>query len=631
MPYERNPHFVGREDLLKFLRGMLQETMPRKYNHRVAIYGMGGVGKTQVAIGYVYEYQNDYDNMYWVSASDQTALLSGFGKMAAQTKCLPPGMEGAKPTDVATAVLTWLRTQQNWLLVIDNLDDLSVADGFLPALDSGGHTLITTRNPDIKAVPAEGFEIPVLGHAVAVELLRLRSDADGHDIENAANDIVKELGYLPLAIDHAAAFIRSTSSDLSTFLQIFRQSRKEVLSRPPTSKHAYPNSIAAMFLLSFNKIKEDPIYGAQASRLLELFAFLNPDGILIDFLDAGSSGLNSELREIVDNKLVFNESLGLLQRFSLIGRARRRAITVHRLVQAVLIDNLVEPEMKDCWTGVIELCWAAWPETWDTKETRGLCRNFESQVTEPALKAAELPSKDAAVTLRRIGSFLSDEGNWKDSERFEIRSYEILDSLFGSDDQNTLTSMNNLAVTYERQGRLLEAADLNEKVLGARRRMLGEEHPETLTSMNNLAETYRGQGRLLEAADMHERELEICKRILGEEHPETLTSMNNLAATYWDQERLKDAADLEESVMKAWIKNLGGEHPDTLSTMNNLAYMYESLGRATEAVSLMQRSVEGSRKVLGEEHPDTIRRTDKLERSLLDSGNPVRLKYLSVF
>src|SRR5271168_3630796 len=138
MPYDRNPQFVGRDDILSLLRQKLEETNPKQYSHRLAIYGMGGVGKTQVAIEYVYQRENDYDDVYWISAADQTTLLSGFQEIGAKTGCLKPA---ESPLDAAKAVLVWLRLQKNWLLVIDNLDDVAVANGLLPAMDTG-HTLI---------------------------------------------------------------------------------------------------------------------------------------------------------------------------------------------------------------------------------------------------------------------------------------------------------------------------------------------------------------------------------------------------------------------------------------------------------------------------------------------------------
>jgi len=260
IPHDRNPHFLGRGELLKALRQKLLETDQKRYIHRIALYGMGGVGKTQIAIGYVYEYRNDYDDVYWISGSDQAMLLSGFREIGEMTGCLAPaGKEGLKPAELAHIVLSWLRLQENWLLVIDNLDDVSVVDGFLPTMDGGGHTLITTRNPDAKAIPAEGCQILVLDEVDAVELLCVRSE----NIENVrfstiAVDVVNELGYLPLAIDHAAALIRSLSLDITDFLSLFHESRKEILSRDPTNKNTYPNSVAATSSCHSTRLQQFP-------------------------------------------------------------------------------------------------------------------------------------------------------------------------------------------------------------------------------------------------------------------------------------------------------------------------------------------------------------------------------------
>jgi tetratricopeptide (TPR) repeat protein len=612
MPYDSNPHFLGRDDLLKSLKDKLKETKPKQYNHRVAIYGMGGVGKTQVAIEYVYRHENDYDNVYWISASDQAALLSGFQEVGTRTGCLVSA-DIQDPTAVAKSVLSWLRTQERWLLVVDNLDDVSVADGLLPATDIGGHTLITTRNPDAKRIPAEGLEIPLLGRDDSIELLRVRSEITEDEIHSfnvVAADIVHELGYHALAIEHAAAFIRSTNLEIAKFLQIYHESRKHVLSRESTSKHVYPNSLVATFLLSFDKVKQNHVYGQPASLLLQFFAFLNPDGILVDFLQAGSPGLREELRKTIEDGIIFQESLGLLQQFSLIGRSRKGSIVVHRLIQAVIKDDLTEREMHQYWEDVLDICNAALPKEWYTPETRMLWRSFQSQVVEPAFEATKTQSQQAGITMDRIGVFLREDGKFKDSERLNSRSVKILEE-FGKEHPKTLWSMNNLASTYWHQGKLQDAADLQESVLEAMRRTLGEEHPDTLKSMSNLASTYWKQGKLQDAADLHESVLEAMRRTLGEEHPDTLTSMNNLALTY---QQLQDAADLQERLLEAMRRTLGEEHPGTLTSMNNLAWTYEQQEKVQEALTLIQKSVDGSQRTLGEDHPSTTDREITLAR-----------------
>jgi tetratricopeptide (TPR) repeat protein len=608
VPYDRNPYFLGRDDLLRELRQKLQETNPRKYNHRIAVYGMGGVGKTQLTIEYVHRHEKDYDNIYWISAFDQAALLSGFQEIGSRTGCLSMGTS-LKSIEAARNVLSWLRRQKNWLLVLDNLDDISVADGFLPAMDTGGHILITTRNPNAKNIPAEGVEIPVFCETDAVELLRNQSEITEADdpFGTVAAEIVGELGYLALAIDSAAAFIRTLSLDATEFLPIYRKSRKQVLSRDPTSAHSYPKSVAITFLLSFDKVKIHPKYGMQASKLLQFFLFLNHDEILIDFLRAGSSGVSNELRMIIEDELVFHESLGLLQQFSLIRRSRANgSIVIHRLVYAVLRDEISEPEVQQCLGDVIGICNAAFPKNWDTLEKRRLCRKFQNQVVEPAFEAATIPSQRAGIALNGIGRFLLNDGKFKDSERLNERSYDIFLKLLGNEHPNTLATMSNLASIYGGQGKLQDAADLQKRVLDATKRTKGTEHPNTLTSMNNLAMTYLDQGKLQDAANLQEQALEADRRTRGDEHPSTLTSMNNLAMTYMEQGKLQEAVDLQEKTLQGQMSTLGEDNPDTLTTMCNLAWLYRDQEKLQEAMELDEKALKGSQRMLGKEHPATL-------------------------
>lgn len=230
VPYQRNIHFTGRENLLAKLRNELCKTMPRRWNHRIALHGLGGVGKTQLALEYAYSQKENYTGVYWISAATQASLFSGYQEIAKQTLCVPKGAS-LKPSEIASQVLRWLNGEENWLLVIDNLDDVSVVDGYLPSISSG-HTLITTRNQHYDQIPSEGFEIGVLELEDAIDLLLIRckhiteGNIEDNDVTNVATEIVKELGFLPLAIEQAAAYIREASRDIFMFLPSYRQNRK---------------------------------------------------------------------------------------------------------------------------------------------------------------------------------------------------------------------------------------------------------------------------------------------------------------------------------------------------------------------------------------------------------------------
>jgi hypothetical protein len=239
--WERYPHFVGRDKLLDHLHHIICDTSPRKYNHRVAIYGCGGIGKTQIALEYTYRYSTFYENVFWISANSESDLLAGFQDIANITGCAQSNLSSKEQ---ARLVLNWLRRRNNWLLVLDNLDDVSVVKGYLPERSEKRHTFITTRNPYAKDIPAEGLEIPLLNSEDAIDLLHLRSEVSPAEFNpDEALEIAVELDHLPLALEQAAAFIREATKSLRDYLTVYRKSRKSLLKCKPSGNDAYPDAV----------------------------------------------------------------------------------------------------------------------------------------------------------------------------------------------------------------------------------------------------------------------------------------------------------------------------------------------------------------------------------------------------
>ena len=606
---QKNPHFVGRTSLLTMLRDKLCDKGIQKYNHRVALYGMGGVGKTQVAIEYIVRYKNTYNAVFWITAKDRPSLLLEFQEIAQVTKCA--NIDSSDAASLAFEVLSWLEKQNSWLLIMDNVDDISVVDNFLPDVSRGqGHLLLTTRDPNATGIPAQGLEVEVFEPQTAADMLLLRADLGNSNMEikPEALKIVKELGFLALAIEQAAAYIRESLKDIFKFLPVYSTCRDKVLSQRPRGNWAYPYVVATTWLLSFDIVKNR---NAGAAQLLTLLAFLNADQILIEFLETGRAGLAQSLEKLVGDPFEFPKALGVLEQYSLIRRpGDGHTISMHRLVQAVIIDNLNHNEERMFMEMTAALFLYAFPNFEEDK--RHICRRFQTQIVGPLEVIMRLGTEDVAEILHRVAMFLYNDGKYYDIERFESKAIEIYIALFGQEDSRSLTAMNNLASIYGALGRTKEAAALHEKVLDAWRRTLGDEHPDTLSSTNNLASTYRALGRTKEAAALHEKVLDAWRRTLGDEHPDTLSSTNNLAETYRALGRTKEAAALHEKVLDARRRTLGDEHPDTLSSMNNLASTYGALGRTKEAAALHEKVLEARRRTLGDEHPDTLSSTNNL-------------------
>ena len=498
IPYEKNEHFIGRKALLAKLGETLSDTSPKQFNHRVAISGLGGVGKTQLALEYVHTHKDNYRGVYWISGVNQATLLSGFQEIAKKTGCVRAMNVNANPSDIAKEVLGWLNEQENWLLVIDNLDDATVVKGYLPERSPGKHTLLTMRNPHAVEIPAEGLRIEVLDPDEAVELLVVRSNLgsvyySSLKAKAEAAQIVKELGFLPLAVEQASAYIREVSKDVYKFLPRYRDDMKKHHNRVPRGNWRYGETVATTWRLSFERVKENNI---EASKLLQLLAFLSPDGTLRNFIEAGKDGLDIELQVVISDEEMFDEAISELERFSLVACRQHETgqlITMHRLVQLVIKNEMTDAQLSSLRGLVITLCDSAFPQwfAWEA-ELLGMCRRYQDQVVTTLSEIPAMSSEGLAQLLDRVGRFLDDDGKYEQASEIRLKAFEVSILLYGSD-------------------------------------LLGEQHPDTLTAMANLAATYRNQGRWDEAVVLQERVLEARKVVRGEQHPHTLTAMANLA------------------------------------------------------------------------------------------------------
>src|SRR5438477_3135742 len=330
VPFERNHWFTGRRKLLETLKEKLYDQASKKYNHRIALYGMGGIGKTQTALEYVYTNRDDYEKIYWITAVDQTSLLSGYQKIA--TKAGLKSLLNLEPVEIAEGVVSWLRREQSWLLIIDNLDDITVAAQYLPENGPRKHTLITTRNPNSAGIPAQGFEIPLLDSNDSIDLLSTLADitiTENSRESEQAHQIVQEVGYLPLAIGQAAAYVREVAGDFTAFLDDYKKNHKDIHHWVAQGNRSYPHSVATTWSMSFNIVR---INHPQAAELFQLLSYLNPDGILIDFLQDGAEALGDNLHQLLSNRSDMSKALIELEKFSLLKWNRlAKTLLIHRL------------------------------------------------------------------------------------------------------------------------------------------------------------------------------------------------------------------------------------------------------------------------------------------------------------
>ncbi|MFH8419358.1 FxSxx-COOH system tetratricopeptide repeat protein [Streptomyces collinus] len=312
----RNPNFTGRLDLLRHLADRLDCVATVV---QAALHGLGGIGKTQVAIEYAHRYAPAYDIVWWVAAEQPAVLLAGLAALGARLDIKVTGDQQHE----LHALYSELRRRGRWLIIFDNAEDPEL---LYPLLPSGGHVLITSRNPDWAGL-AEPVALHVLNDMEATTFLakRLRNTRPEHHAELAA-----ELGNLPLALEQAAAYIDATQISVSDYLRLLRSSTVDAFpTRPPLG---YPRTVSGAWVLSLDRIRDE---SEDAHHLLTFCSFLAPDGIPRKLLRTGSAGLPGRLRRATSSARGDHVAVAALRRYSLVD-ASPDDLALHRLVQWIV-------------------------------------------------------------------------------------------------------------------------------------------------------------------------------------------------------------------------------------------------------------------------------------------------------
>ena len=585
----RVAYFTGRADELDRLDAILTQKRPAAVTQvgRAAVQGMGGVGKSALAVEYANRFRNLYDGVWWCAAESRADLMTSLAALATELEAASP--EEADIEKASKAALRRLAEQGDiWLLVYDNVARPREIADLLPA--AGARALITSRFPDWKDW-ADVVSLDVLPIAEAIAFLETRA---GRRDEAGARTLAEALGRLPLALDHAAAYCKRTQMSFAAYAA----KASSLIEKAPRGA-PYPRSVAATFDLAI----DDAVARCPAAEALMAFlAQCAPERIPL-FLVEGA----------IDDESERMDALAALAKLSLVKRDPFEdgapAVTVHRLVQAVARARSEQAGAgESALTRVIARLAAVYPgDGYSNPASWPRC----AQLTPHLLSGCETEIADATANsecadlLNRAGTYFHGRGVYSGARPLYERALAIREKLLGPEHPDTATSLNNLAGLLQDQGDLAGARPLYERALAIREKALGPEHPDTATSLNNLALLLQAQGDLAGARPLFERALAIYEKALGPEHPDTATSLNNLAGLLRAQGDLAGARPLFERALAIWEKALGPEHPDTAISLNNLASLLHAQGDFAGARPLFERALAIREKVPGPEHPET--------------------------
>ncbi len=608
----RNLGFTGRERLLVTVREML-ESGDRAVVQ--ALRGMGGVGKTQVAIEYAHRFGDEYDVVWWVNAENAGLMGEQFAALGSDLGCADP----AAPLEVVRrAVLSALRERGNWLLIFDNAARVEDIAEWLPG--GTGHVLITSRvhGWDEIAVPVE---VGVLDRSESVAMLRRRLNVVS--LEDA-DRVAEATGDLPLAMAQAAGYMVRTGMPAAEYVNLLRDRAAGVLAegRPAS----YPRSLAAVIDLALGQLEEED---APAAGVAVVCAFLAPDLIPAGWFAKAAASLPAPHAGAAADPLTLRRVLAVLGDSGL-ARVDQSGLLMHRLTQAVIRDRLPSQQ-----AAVV------------SAQAAGiLVANHPGETRNPANWAGWAGVLPHLLALQPAGSTdpglrsLAVDAMWYLSRRGDVRGAYALawplhrswQERLGPHDPHVLLAAGALAESLRGLKRYPEARELDEANLRLLRAALGPDHPETLASAHDLAVDLRRLGNLEASRELDEDTLARRRNILGMDHPDTLTSAGNLAITLRELGELFGAArKLQEDTLARRRRVLGDDHPSTLASATNLANDLYGLGELKAARELEEDTVARKRRVLGEDHPDTLVSANNLLATLRMLGQSAELHLPDVY
>jgi hypothetical protein len=571
--------------------------------------GLGGAGKTSVAVEYAHRHLPEVGLAWQFTAEDATVLAAGFAELAAQL--------GARDVldrrDPVTSVHGLLAAfPARWLLVFDNAPDRASVEAFLPPAGPG-RVLVTSQNPSWPH--GQALDVPVLDAGISAEFLVSRT---GDPDKQAAIELAAELGGLPLALEQAAAYIQATGDGLAGYLAEFRRRRADLLARGEPVD--YPGTVAAAWSLAFAQVEES---APGAAGLLRMLAFCAPDAVPVGRLLQSRPGLAEQVSpavarvmgSLLGDALAVKDAVAALRRYSLVRAAGDRTVTVHRLVQAVTADQMPD-DLRDAWrqaaAAVVE---AAIPTDPQPPSAWPACAVLLPHAR--VALAADSPG------MRQLAGYLGDSGSYAAARDLYQEVVAALAGTGRAEGPETLAARARLAHWTGKAGDAAGARDQYAALLPVYQRLSGPDSQGTLTARAELARFIGEAGDAAGARDQFTALVPVYEQVLGPEHPETLAiARADLARFTGEAGDALGARDQYAALLPVVQRVFGPDHPEVLSDRGNLARFTGEAGDAAEARDQFAALLPVSEQVLGPEHPDTLITRACLARFTAEAGDP---------
>ncbi|MGW1615979.1 FxSxx-COOH system tetratricopeptide repeat protein [Streptomyces sp. NPDC002285] len=591
----RNQAFTGRTALLERVSTNMRRAGEGGAEEHgwVSLIGMGGIGKTQLALEYAHRHADDYGLVWWVGADQPAAVMASLTALASQL-----GLTAVQPSLLIRALWVELAARRDWLLVYDNLDDLGTMNDLLPP--DGGRLLITGRDPRIGRIGTR-IDITEFERDESITLLSRRCPSLSPE---DADRVAAAVGDLPLSVEQVGCFLDETGLETADYLTLLK-SQPTASGLDDRTVSAHPGLVSVV-VTSRDRLVTTA--GPAAAALLDRLAFLAPEPIpLGSDPTVGPPRFGVQLGDTATAALAVRKivTLGL-------ARHADNALQMHRLVHTLLRARLPLAEHGVIHHAAEELLATITLGDPDTPESWPEYGLIVPHVRELLSSAAALPgiqldAEAFRALVLKVQRYLYFSGQSRSAVDICRITRDSWTARLGPDHPDTLHSGYNLASNLFELGEYAQARDVDQEVWDRRRRVLGRDHQDTIRSAHQLAADLCDLGDFAGARALDEEGWRHRRRLLGESHPDTLQSAHYLGSDLYELGERERARDINADVWKRRQQVLGEDHPDTLHSAHHLASDLCDLGELEQALEL-QRWVLGQRRHrLGQDHPDTLR------------------------
>jgi tetratricopeptide (TPR) repeat protein len=602
VPHMRNPYFTGREDLLVHLHEQLQNRQVSDFARPLAICGLSGIGKTQLAIEYAYYYQQEYHYVLWALADSKESLIASYTEIAYLLKLSE--RNDMDQQQIVETVKVWLQAHSEWLLVFDNADESTLLPAFLPA-NFGGHILITTQAATLgrlaKCIKVETFteEQGIFFLLQRTGLLDTNSSLEqiNQQQRDYAQDLTRELGGLPLALDHAGAYIEATQCNINDYLTLYYTQREALFQQRGSYNWDYPESVNTTFQLTFSKVGQ---LSESALSVIMICAFLYAEDIPEEIFH----------RVVEEDNLKWNNIIAILSRYSLIRRNKeRKTLSIHRLVQLVALDMMKKSgmfqKMVDQALQTITNFWDSRSENWKRYEHHAItCAEL--------LMREKVISSDVAAFLLRSGRYLSTRGRYFQASPLLSQACELLKAYVEEDHPKILDAYLDLAGIYLEKRDYLATGnilyDLMDKfdLVNKIDNNIEINNISMLRIITQFAALQASMGEYDLAENIIIRILDKNKQLLSKDPMILLTNWNQLAIIYHTQAKYDDAERILNCIIDLCMKNRTVANTSSFFlSLLNLTTIYTDQGHYNDAKNLLESLIYIGMNAYGKYHSHT--------------------------